>query len=88
MLAGRAAAERARWLAELSDTLDEAQRLLHDMGVGTTESPLAMELYLRIEGARFAVQALRLRPNGILSGQSAPKWTEASPWQKRDGPET
>jgi hypothetical protein len=78
------AADRARWLAELSESLDEAQKLLVRLGIGTADSPLAMELYLRIEGARFAVQSLRLRPMGAFSELTGPKWSESMPWPWRD----
>jgi len=78
------AADRARWLAELSESLDEAQRLLRRLGIGTAESPLAMELYLRIEGARFAVQALRLRPMGAFTEVTGPKWTGSPPWRSHE----
>lgn len=75
------AADRARWLEELSESLDEAQRLLLRLGIGTAESPLAMELYLRIEGARFAVQGLRLRPMGAFTELTGPEWRKMAPWQ-------
>ena len=70
------AADRARWLAELSESLDEAQRLLMRLGIGTAESPVALELYLRIEGARCAVQGMRLRPMGSFTEVTTPEWSE------------
>jgi len=53
------AAERASWLAELSQALVEAQRLTWDLGFHRGRSE-AMELYERIEAALVDVQALRL----------------------------
>ena len=53
------AAERASWLAELSQALIEAQRLTWDLGFHRGRSE-AMELYERIEAALADVQALRL----------------------------
>ena len=49
------------------------------LGIGATDSPLAMELYLRIEGARFAAQALRLRPMGAFTELTGPEWRESRP---------
>ena len=80
------AAERARWLAELSESLDEAQRLLPRMGVGMSDSPLAVELHFRIEGARLTVQALRLRPMGASTELTGPEWSELPPWPGRAEP--
>jgi hypothetical protein len=79
----RRAAERACWLAELSESLDEAQRLLLRCGIGMSDSPLASELHLRIEGARLAVQSLRLRPMGAFTEAICPEWTESPPWPDR-----
>jgi hypothetical protein len=76
------AAERARWLAELSDALDEAQRLLLRRGVSGADSRQGIALYLRIEGARFAVQSLRLRRSTGPSDVSDPKWTDPLPWER------
>ena len=53
------AAERASWLAELSQALVEAQRLTWDLGFHRGQWQ-AMELYERIEAALGDVQALRL----------------------------
>ena len=78
------AADRARWLAELSESLDEAQKLLMRLGIGTAESPLEMELYLRIEGARCAVQGLRLRPMGTFTEATGPEWSKMPPWKVRE----
>jgi hypothetical protein len=79
----RRAAERACWLAELSESLDEAQRLLLRCGIGMSDSPLASELHLRIEGARLAVQSLRLRPMGAFTELTGPEWSESPPWPDR-----
>lgn len=84
---GRTAAERVRWLADLSETLDEAQLLLQRMGVSATDNPLAMELYLRIEGARFAIQALRLGRFDDGSEVFHPKRRQKLPWRLREDQE-
>ena len=72
------AADRARWLSELSDSLDDAQNLLSRLGTATADSPLAMELHLRIGGARLTVQALRLRPMTAFTEVIDPKWMDSA----------
>jgi hypothetical protein len=47
---------RACWLAELSEALDEARRLLARLGAGAAGDHQATELYSRDEGARRAVE--------------------------------
>jgi hypothetical protein len=79
---GSTAAERARWLAELSETLGEAQRLLLRIGVSGADNRQAMELYSRIEGARLAIQSLRLRRSAGSRNVSDPKWTDPLPWER------
>lgn len=75
------AAERARWLSELSEALDAAQQLMSRLGIDRAESLEGMELYLRIEAARLQVHALRLG-RGRLSEQTDPERTESLPWQR------
>jgi hypothetical protein len=53
-------ADRARWLAELAQALDEAQRLFRQLDVRTIPRADAFELFMRIEAARLEVQSLRL----------------------------
>jgi len=53
-------ADRARWLAELAQALDDAQRLFRELDVRTIPRDDAFELYMRIEAARLEVQSLRL----------------------------
>ena len=53
-------ADRARWLAELAQALDDAQRLFGKLDVRTIPRADAFELYMRIEAARLEVQSLRL----------------------------
>jgi hypothetical protein len=53
-------ADRARWLAELAQALDEAQRLFRQLDMRTIPRADAFELYMRIEAARLEVQSLRL----------------------------
>ena len=75
------AAARAQWLAELSQALDEAHKLMWKLGIGDGGGPAAMELYLRIEAARLEVRALRLGRRNRLTEDTDPEWTESSPWK-------
>lgn len=75
------AAERARWLAELAEALTDAHELLHRLSFVERENGLASELYLRIEGARLEVQALRLSRSLNGRQETCPEWTEADPWR-------
>ena len=77
-------ASRARWLAELSDALEQAHDLMWKLGIGDGGGPAAMELYLRVEAARREVQALRLGRRYQVLDDIDPNWREASPW-KRSG---
>jgi hypothetical protein len=75
------AAERARWLAELSDALNEAHDLVRVLDLRADQRADALELYLRIESARFEVQALRLSRSLQPRRDFSPEWTELPPWQ-------
>lgn len=74
------AAIRARWLAELSEALDGAQRLLSELAPADARDE-AIDLCTRIEAARFEVQSLRLSRPGILPDEVDPKWSGFIPWQ-------
>jgi hypothetical protein len=74
------AAIRARWLAELSEALDSAQRLLARLNSVDADSA-ALELYARIEAARFEVRSLRLSRQGIQRNEDDPEWTGFIGWQ-------
>ena len=53
------AAERARWLAEVSEALDAARDLIVRPEFSADETS-ALDLHLRIETARMEVRSLRL----------------------------
>jgi hypothetical protein len=74
-------AERARWLAEVSDALDQAHQLLSKFDVHDDRRPETLDLYVRIEAARLEVQSLRLSRSLRPRADSAPQWTEFAPWQ-------
>ena len=62
------AAERAKWLAEVSEALDAAHDLIVRPEFSADEAS-ALDLHLRIETARIEVRSLRLS----RSLQSRPK---------------
>jgi hypothetical protein len=74
------AAERARWLGELSDALDEARELIWHLGGSGPWSSDALDLAARIEAARIRVESLRLGRCRGMPAQARPEWTKQSLW--------
>ena len=74
------AAERARWLAELSVVLNEAHDLVQRWQFNPQESGTAKELFLRIEAARLEVESLRLSRSLNSRHETGPKWMESEAW--------
>jgi hypothetical protein len=74
------AVERARWLAELADALDEAHRLVFELGIVDAAAPPAIELHLRIEAARMTVQSLRQSRAAERRVEYSPQWSSLVPW--------
>ena len=54
-----AAAQRARWLAELAESIDQAQRVAWRLGVVEGNNAQAKELYGRLEAVRVELESLR-----------------------------
>ena len=54
------AAERARWLAEVAQALDEAKLLVDRLGARQCDSRERAELIQQIEAARQRTRSLRL----------------------------
>jgi len=75
-----AAAERARWLAELSDALCEAQQLLFRLDFAESSRSTAAELYQMIEAARLEVRSLGRR-SFASPNQKHPDWSNLTPRQ-------
>jgi acyl-CoA reductase-like NAD-dependent aldehyde dehydrogenase len=73
------AARRARWLAELADALEEARRLIKQLGAAEGQID-AVELYARIEAVRLEVQAMRLR-RSAGADKFDREWTKDFPWR-------
>ena len=72
--------ERARWLAEVAQALNEAQSLVTRLNQGVADQPEGAELYLRIEAARLEVQSLRLSRSLQPRQEFGPEWTGMQPW--------
>jgi hypothetical protein len=68
-------AERARWLAELAQALEDAQRLFHQLDLRSMSRANASELYMRIEAARLEVHSLQLSRSLRPRAQFPPKRT-------------
>lgn len=79
------AAERARWLAELSEALDEAQEVASRIGLLHMPGAEAMELCLRLAAARAQVQGLQLARPDEDSGAVDPEWTNPPLWPDEPG---
>ena len=74
------AAQRARWLAELSEALDDAQRLICDVGPSSMRDVDRLDLAARVEAARAEVRSLRLGHDDRFAERNAPEWTNQSLW--------
>lgn len=77
------AAQRARWLAELSDALENAQELLRDLLPGDACDADALDLCARLETALAEARSLQFgRPK---KGQPRlhPQWSNLVPWDRR-----
>jgi hypothetical protein len=59
------AAERARWLAELAEALEHAQRLVWNLGSVGAPSPELMELYGRLDAVQAEVQMMRFKREAL-----------------------
>jgi hypothetical protein len=83
----QSAAERSRWLAELAEALEQAQKLTWRLGAGEGRTAAAMELYGQLESVRAEVQSLRLRRTALSMAKIDPKWIDLLPWQQSDDTE-
>jgi hypothetical protein len=68
-------ADRARWLAELAEAIDQAQRVAWALGIVEGNDPEAKELYGRLESVRVEVESLRHGRWTWQSKQIDPDWT-------------
>jgi acyl-CoA reductase-like NAD-dependent aldehyde dehydrogenase len=74
------ATQRARWLGELADALEEARHLVKQLAKEESRFD-AIELSARIEAARFEVQTLRLRRSPGGGQDFGPAWSKDIPWK-------
>ena len=75
------ATQRARWLAELSDALDEAQDLVWQMAIAEGRDFNALDLSARVEAARAEARSMRLGRMDRGSLEDDPNWSKPLPWQ-------
>jgi hypothetical protein len=69
------AARNARWLAELSDALEQAQRLVRSLGASDLQTIDVLDLLARIEAASDEARELRLGQMTEAPSQIASEWT-------------
>ena len=70
-----AAAERARWLAELSTALEEALNLMPELILRRGRQADMMSLYSRLEAARAEILCLQSHDAGPQLFDLGPQWT-------------
>ncbi len=70
-------AERARWLSELAEAIDEAQRVAWRLGIEDGNNREAKELYARLEVAREEVESLRRGRWGRREIDFSPLWMQS-----------
>jgi hypothetical protein len=66
-------ADRARWLAELAQAVEEAQHLVWQMGSAVGGSSAMLDLSARLEVVRHELESIR---RGRRRVEEAPEWTE------------
>ena len=76
--------DRAQWLAELADAVEQAQRLAWTLGVSEGSSQEARELYGRLEAVRIEMESLRQGQWRKLQPDIDPKWMDPSSWFSSD----
>ncbi|MCL6728663.1 hypothetical protein [Sphingomonas hankyongi] len=83
---GRVSAdERARWLAELADALEQAQKLAWQLAQSSGKRNEAMALYGRLEAALQEIEALRNARSTGPRAESGPYWTHRSGGRPKPG---
>jgi hypothetical protein len=68
------AGERARWLAELAQVLEQAQKLVTRLAVAEGRKSEALDVCARLEAARAEVQSLRRSRVAEASANFDPEW--------------
>jgi len=75
-------AQRARWLAELSEALDEARSVIWRLAMEEVCNIDALDLSARVEAAKAEVQSMRLSRMDRSSIQNDPNWSGPVPWNR------
>jgi hypothetical protein len=73
------AAARARWLAEVAETLEQAEVLLNRLKRDDYRAASLGKLSMRIEAAKREVELLRKSRQS--RAQTDPGWTKLPPWE-------
>jgi hypothetical protein len=81
------AAERARWLAELADALEQAERLVWSLGDLPRSDPEMVDLYGSLDAARAEVQALRVKRIATAPADLHPFWTKSRSGGRQRNPQ-
>jgi hypothetical protein len=74
------AAERARWLAELSEVLKQTHELTSELGFAGMQDAEAVELCARLAAARAQVNGLQLSRSEDRSQEPDPEWRHPPAW--------
>jgi hypothetical protein len=80
-----AVAYRARWLAELSGALDEAQSLVWQLALAGVRNADVLDLSARVEAALAEARSLRLSRLDKSSNETCPDWSDSVLWDPRAG---
>lgn len=78
-----AATQRARWLAELTHALEEAQMLVWTICAQDGANLDALELGARLEAVRAEVRSLRVGRSESPEPNFSPEWTN-HPWDRSE----
>ena len=73
------AAARARWLAEIAETLEEARQVIKELGAATGGIEM-VHLYDRIDALALDVELVRRMRSTRPTGHLHPEWTNNIPW--------
>ena len=72
--------ERARWLAELSRAIDEAQKLATVVGATEGKRRDAQELHAQLDAIRIEVEMLRRGRDTGARTEVDPEWIQILGW--------
>ncbi|MBA3512385.1 hypothetical protein [Sphingomonas sp.] len=78
-----AAVQQARWLAELAQAIDRAQRLARALESSKQDAAEAAAINQRLEAIRLEVDALRRAGRASVRRPIDPFWTGFTPWNRR-----